>query len=218
MKELNELAYRAKGYLRTKAESQPEQINASCEDILAIAEAFRALELENALLKQGCENDPLLHEMIDWKERAEAAEIEKEGAEERCRMMFDSKNHWADRARAAEAKLAELETQEPVLFRDSHGCFVSKGKGEQLIKSCEFVNPYYIRPAPAINLAELVQCPYPCGWSNLLSLSMADAAFLARSLIEDELVTETHRRSVVLNNDRLITVLTAILRKIDEDK
>lgn len=57
---------------------------------------------------------------------------------------------------AVESKLAELHKQEPVLFRDSHGCFVSKGKGEQLIKSCEFVTPYYIRPAPAINLAELV--------------------------------------------------------------
>ena len=57
---------------------------------------------------------------------------------------------------AVESKLAELHKQEPVLFRDSHGCFVSKGKGEQLIKSGEFVTPYYIRPAPAINLAELV--------------------------------------------------------------
>ena len=57
---------------------------------------------------------------------------------------------------AAEAKLAELHKQEPVLFRDSQGCFVSKGKGEQLIKSGEFVTPYYLRPAPAINLAELV--------------------------------------------------------------
>lgn len=57
---------------------------------------------------------------------------------------------------AVESKLAELHKQDPVLFRDSHGCFVSKGKGEQLIKSCEFVTPYYIRPAPAINLAELV--------------------------------------------------------------
>lgn len=60
-------------------------------DILAIDEAFRAME-----------------------QRAEAAEIEKAGAEERCRMMFDAKNHWADRARAAEAKLAELAKQEPI--------------------------------------------------------------------------------------------------------
>ncbi|MEZ2587746.1 hypothetical protein [Pantoea agglomerans] len=48
------------------------------------------------------------------EQRAEAAEAEKAGAEERCRMMFDANNHWADRARVAEAKLAELEKQEPV--------------------------------------------------------------------------------------------------------
>lgn len=39
------------------------------------------------------------------EQEKEAAEVEKAGAEERCRMMFDAKNHWADRARAAEAKL-----------------------------------------------------------------------------------------------------------------
>lgn len=42
------------------------------------------------------------------QQKLDAAEVEKTGAEERCRMMFDAKNHWADRARAAEAKLAEL--------------------------------------------------------------------------------------------------------------
>lgn len=44
MEKLNELAYRAERYLITKSESQPEQINVSCKTILAIAEAFRALE------------------------------------------------------------------------------------------------------------------------------------------------------------------------------
>lgn len=44
MEKLNELAYRAERYLLTKSESQPEQINVSCKTILAIAEAFRALE------------------------------------------------------------------------------------------------------------------------------------------------------------------------------
>lgn len=70
--------------------------------------------------------------------------------------MFGAAIDAVERLERAEAKLAELEKQEPVLFRDSHGCFVSKGKGEQLIKSCEFVTPYYIRPAPAVNLADLV--------------------------------------------------------------
>ena len=58
-------------------------------------------------------------------------------------------------AQAAEAQLAELAKQEPVLFRDSQGCFVSKGKGERLIESGEYVTPYYLRPAPAAGLDEL---------------------------------------------------------------
>lgn len=135
MKELNELAYRAKGYLRTKAESQPEQINASCDDILAIFEAFRALD-----------------------RRAEAAEVEKAGAEERCRMMFDAKNHWADRAREAEAKLAELEKQEPI----AHAWDVPKypGSDRKVTELCspkhKDAYPVYARPVPAVSLAELV--------------------------------------------------------------
>lgn len=51
-------------------------VSANPEAILAIAEEFRALEQENILLKQGCENSPLVHEMIDWRERAEEAEAE----------------------------------------------------------------------------------------------------------------------------------------------
>lgn len=57
-------------------------------NILAIAEAFRSLEQEK-----------------------DKAEVEKAGAEERIRMMFDAKNHWADRARAAEAKLETKEQE-----------------------------------------------------------------------------------------------------------
>ncbi|MEN4830006.1 hypothetical protein [Pantoea vagans] len=69
-----------------KPDSQQHKDNlanyCNSDRMMAIAEAFRALE-----------------------HRAEAAEAEKAGAEERCRMMFDAKNHWADRARAAEAKM-----------------------------------------------------------------------------------------------------------------
>ncbi|WP_033782042.1 hypothetical protein [Pantoea sp. 9140] len=49
--------------------------------------------------------DALMERLSALEQRAEAAEVEKAGAEERCRMMFDAKNHWADRARAAEAKM-----------------------------------------------------------------------------------------------------------------
>ena len=40
--------------------------------------------------------------------RAEKAEAELRGAFHRARMLFDAKNEWADRARAAEARLAEV--------------------------------------------------------------------------------------------------------------
>lgn len=67
------------------------------------------------LLIAALDNEQLLCKRAEH--RAEAAEVEKTGAEERCRMMFDAKNHWADRARAAEEKLAELEKQEPVEYQ-----------------------------------------------------------------------------------------------------
>lgn len=68
-----------------------------------IVEALRSMERTadaNMAAAQAMRDD-----MYHWKQRAEAAEIEKAGAEERCRMMFDAKNHWSDRARSAEAKL-----------------------------------------------------------------------------------------------------------------
>lgn len=76
MKELEYLAKQAKYALI--APSPKQAISAKPETILAIAEAFRALEQENILLKQGCENNPLVHEMIDWRERAEAAEAKQD--------------------------------------------------------------------------------------------------------------------------------------------
>jgi hypothetical protein len=42
--------------------------------------------------------------------RAALASAPGQGAEERARMLFDAKNHWADRARKAEAELARLKS------------------------------------------------------------------------------------------------------------
>ncbi|NEG85050.1 hypothetical protein GQQ15_06190 [Pantoea agglomerans] len=74
MEKLNELAYRAERYLITKSESQPEQINVSCKTILAIAEAFRALEQRASNL-----NDGWLNAIAERDEaRAKLAELEKQ--------------------------------------------------------------------------------------------------------------------------------------------
>lgn len=48
--------------------------------------------------------------------------------------------------------------------------------------------------APA---APVPQCPFPCGWQNLHALTVAEGAFLARSLNEDEPIT-AHQRDVVM--------------------
>ncbi|WP_333609719.1 hypothetical protein [Pantoea piersonii] len=46
-------------------------------------------------------------------------------------------------------------TAGPVLYRDSQGCFVTKLKGEKLIKAGELVKPLYTAPpAPALRLPE----------------------------------------------------------------
>lgn len=107
----------------------------------SVAEAFRALEQDK-----------------------EAAEIEVAGADDRCRMMFEAKNHWADRARAAEAKLAELEKQYPVAYLTWHQGFHSPDDCEDYLvvasngdKSCDGSEafPVFNRPAPAADLAEV---------------------------------------------------------------
>lgn len=153
MKELNELVA-----LAERADSLCYLMqNVNPHHILAIDEAFQALQ-----------------------HRAEAADVEKAGAEERCRMMFDSKNHWAERARAAEAKLAELENQPPVSMRYRWAPpHMKMPDGSQfygdwkLVGDAATANPgkdyervnLYARPAPAINLAELV--PPEADGSNL---------------------------------------------------
>lgn len=57
--------------------------------------------------------------------------------------------------------------------------------------------------------APVVQCPFPCGWDNLNKLAIQDAAFVARGLIEGEPATEAQRQAIILNNDRLLKVISA---------
>lgn len=45
--------------------------------------------------------------------------------------------------------------------------------------------------------AQVPKCPFPCGWNNLYSRIITDAAFLARGLVEGELVTERQREVVM---------------------
>lgn len=64
--------------------------------------------------------------------------------------------------------------------------------------------PLYTAPP-----APVVQCPFPCGWDNLNKYAIQDAAFVACGLVEGEVTTEAHRRALIMNNDRLLKVISA---------
>ena len=61
------------------------------------------------------------------------------------------------------------------------------------------------KPAPSVP-----ECPYPCGWQNLLKHVMEDGAYLARAIDEDEPVTENARAVTMRMVMRLRDVLIAI--------
>ena len=68
--------------------------------------------------------------------------------------------------------------------------------------------PQCTQPAPSVP-----ECPYPCGWRNLLKHAIEDGAYLARSINEDEPVTENARtvtmRMVMRLRDLLMTINNA---------
>lgn len=143
MKELNELVELTDEAIASSTYS----LNVKVSDILAIEEAFRELE-----------------------QRAEAAEAAFADNEEAKQLLFVqrdtliSANLTVGKAlKAAEAKLAELEKQEPVawVLKDSHRGTSHVERNKQVadlfsvFKGNE-VTPLFTRPAPAINLAELM--------------------------------------------------------------
>ena len=69
------------------------------------------------------------------------------------------------------------------------------------------------QPAPSVP-----ECPYPCGWRNLLALAIEDGAYLARSINEDEPVTEHARAATMQMVVRLRDVLIAINKVAQEAK
>lgn len=71
------------------------------------------------------------------------------------------------------------------------------------------------RPHPAPSVPE---CPYPCGWQNLLKHALVDGSFLARSINEDEPVTENGRAVTMRMVLRLRDVLMAINNAAPETK
>ena len=70
-----------------------------------------------------------------------------------------------------------------------------------------------VQPAPSVP-----ECPYPCGWRNLLKYAIEDGAYLARSINEDEPVTENARAVTMRTVMRLRDVLMAINNAAPEAK
>ena len=112
----------------------------------------------------------------------------------------------------AEAIIADMQAQynsELITENDS---------GEALIRldgAIAAVEDNFAQAQPAPSVPE---CPYPCGWRNLLKYAIEDGAYLARSINEDEPVTENARAVTMRTVMRLRDVLMAINNATPEAK
>ena len=86
----------------------------------------------------------------------------------------------------------------------------------------DLVEPTHWMPLPDLPGAQpapsVPECPYPCGWRNLLKLAIEDGAYLARNINEDEPVTENARAVTMRMVLRLRDVLMAINNAAQEAK
>jgi len=130
-----------------------------------------------------------------------------------------------DQRDAFRAKVEEMERQEPVAWlhesrRDSDvvTSAVKHVWGKAVVGAlAAYSIPLYLAPGaqPAPSVPE---CPYPCGWQHLLKYAMEDGAFLARSVNEDEPVTENARAVTMRMVMRLRDVLMALNNAAPESK
>lgn len=153
MKELNELVELAEKVLSPKdafagVEAKFEwKARANPTAILAIAEAFRAL---------GQESQKNLDGALAWQQRAEHAEHALKDANV-C--IVAAEQEIADLNVELSAAQAKLEKQEPVAYWHRSGQVVTRDEchNDKIFAiCCKVERPLFTRPAPAINLAELV--------------------------------------------------------------
>ena len=129
-----------------------------------------------------------------------------------------------DRLEAAEkerddlrAKIERMERQEPVRheFQGRDGDwhpFIDRRHYENTVADGSWpIRALYTLPGAKAKPDQSVpECPYPCGWRNLLKHAIEDGAYLARSINEDEPVTENVRavtmRMVMHLRDVLMTI------------
>lgn len=173
--------------------------SATPERVLEVEKAFRALEQENILLKQGCENSPLVHEMVDWRERAEAAEAKLYRQESiipegltRCtaELVMDFAKALAEKLYRSEQKYGwsdgwkESDWQDKCLADFHH--HIGKGDPRDVAAYCAFMwhHEWPTRPAPAVSLAELVpDCLVDAMCKlDLAGVSIGDKAIIGKAI------------------------------------
>ena len=115
------------------------------------------------------------------------------------------------------ARIEAMEKQEPVGTLHDDGCFVWRETAPHQSNYAGWKMALYALPGaqPAPSVPE---CPYPCGWRNLLKLAIEDGAYLARNINEDEPVTENARAVTMRTVMRLRDVLMAINNAAPEAK
>ena len=162
MKELNDLV----GLTDEAIASSIYSVKAKVSDILAIDEAFRALEqraeaTERAHSRESLQHIDSLESLRDWKQRAEAAE------EKVAELQKQEPVLYALRFKNSRGQPEKL-INENCLFRDKEkaaayglgGNYVTQESGKMEWVPNPALNPEVIplftRPAPAVSLADLV--------------------------------------------------------------
>lgn len=110
------------------------------------------------------------------------------------------------------AKVEEMEQQKPVAWMDRHGTLYNSVSH---VRTSD--KPLYALPG-AQTAPSVPECPYPCGWRNLLKYAIEDGAYLARSINEDDPVTENARAVTMRMVMRLRDVLMAVNNAAPEAK
>lgn len=158
-------------------------------------------------------------------DRLEAAEKDSAHHKALAESALRVAKGWEGKCDALRARIEAMEKQEPVAWmhetrRDSDVVTdaVKHVWGKVAVGSmAAYSIPLY--PAPGAQPAPSVpKCPYPCGWQNLLKHTIEDGAYLARSINEDEPVTENARAVTMRTVMRLRDVLMAINNAAPEAK
>ena len=170
--------------------------------------------------------------VLELLDRLEAAEKERES-------WKGLAQQFGNEADALRAKIEAMEKQEPFdagsdVFRSAFEAALKAGNwpatrqgdgyrspSTQIAWRIAFstVNRLKLYLAPGAQPAPSVpECPYPCGWRNLLKHAIEDGAYLARSINEDEPVMENARAVTMRTVMRLRDVLLAINNAAPEAK